>query len=260
MKQTIERPSLDTRILIGCFLRTYFVGAAFNTRGMQNVGLVFALEPGLRAIYPDPRVRQVARKRYLRHYNTHMFWTPLLVGFFLSLEDKIALQLFPALVLDNIKNTTIYTLSAIGDSVFAGSLLVFWALSTTVLVVWGLPWVALGLSVVWFLALQAFKVGTFWIGFREGLDFLFWLKRWDLINWGQRLKFVNAALTVLIFQQISSSLLSWQEWLISVALLGVSAWLVYRLHVPREVVLLAIIAYFIAVPSLSSGWGGDVIG
>ena len=34
---------MDTRILLQVFLRTYLVGATFNTRGMQNVGLAFIM-------------------------------------------------------------------------------------------------------------------------------------------------------------------------------------------------------------------------
>ena len=34
---------LDIRTLAACFLRCYLVGAAYNTRGLQHVGLAFAI-------------------------------------------------------------------------------------------------------------------------------------------------------------------------------------------------------------------------
>lgn len=37
---------MDTRILLRVFLRTYMVGATFNTKGMQNVGLAYVMDPG----------------------------------------------------------------------------------------------------------------------------------------------------------------------------------------------------------------------
>ena len=53
---------MDTRILLRIFLRTYMVGATFNTKGMQNVGLAYIMDPGLRALYAaDPRALRRAR-------------------------------------------------------------------------------------------------------------------------------------------------------------------------------------------------------
>ncbi len=239
-----------------CFLRTYLVGAAFNTRGMQNVGLIFAMEPGLRAIYPDPRRRQAARKRYLKHYNTHMFWTPLLVGIFLSLEDKISRGLFPSHVLDSVKNTTVYTLSAIGDSVFAGSLLVFWSLSTVTLLLGGLgPW-ALAWACVWFLALQIFKFSTFVVGYREGLKFLLHLKRWNLINWGARLKLLNAVLLGVLLYMCWPGKPQWQIWYPAMAALGLAAWLVSRTRLTRELLVLLVLAVYGVLPWIVTLWHG----
>jgi PTS system mannose-specific IID component len=105
---------LDTRILLQVFLRTYLVGATFNTRGMQNVGLAFIMEPGLRALYAaDPAALKRARGRYLNHYNPHPYWTPLLAGILLAMERKIALGMLPADILPKLRSTTVYTLSAL---------------------------------------------------------------------------------------------------------------------------------------------------
>jgi PTS system mannose-specific IID component len=238
------------RTLLGCFLRTYMVGAAFNTRGMQNVGLIFAMEPGLRAVYPDARARQRARKRYLSHYNTHMFWTPLLVGIFLSLEDKISRGLFPPQVLESVKNTTVYTLSAIGDSVFGGTLLVFWSLSTVAMYLTGLESLALVWAVVWFAALHVFKLGTFIVGYREGLKFLTRLKRWNLINWGRRLKMVNAALLSVVLYLVWPAPQFPLLWVGAVAVLLVWSVTVSRFRLSRELVAVLVLAFFAALPWL----------
>ena len=34
---------LDVRTLLRCFLRCYLIGAAYNTRGLQHVGLAYAM-------------------------------------------------------------------------------------------------------------------------------------------------------------------------------------------------------------------------
>ena len=126
-----------TRAVIRSFFRSYLVGANFNTRGMQNLGLAYAMYPGLAAIHKDPARLRQAMKRYVRHYNSHPFWAPCLVGIFLSTEARIASGTFPPAMLDKVKDRTTYTLSAIGDSVFAGSLLIFWALSSACLLLAG---------------------------------------------------------------------------------------------------------------------------
>jgi PTS system mannose-specific IID component len=191
--------ALNAKILIQTYLRCYFVGAAFNTRGLQTIGLATAMEPGLAALYPDPAERRQAWKRYLKIYNTHPFWTPFLVGVFLALEARIARKQFPDAMLDQVKSTVVFTLSAVGDSFFGGSLTVFWALGTACLLTAGQMWTAFGLGLALFLALNVFKLGTFILGYRQGFAALTRIRTWDLVNWGRRLKVLNAALLVTLW-------------------------------------------------------------
>jgi PTS system mannose-specific IID component len=195
---------LETRILLQVFLRTYMVGATFNTRGMQNVGLAFIMEPGLRALYAeDPAALQRARSRYLKHYNTHPYWTPLLVGIFLSMERKIATGMLPADILPKLRSTTVYTLSGLGDSFFGGSFLVLWSLVGVNLAATGNT-ALLAFWVLFCLAgLQLFKVFTFGRGYAQGLAFLQRLKSWRLIDWGRRLKLANGVLLSLFILQVA---------------------------------------------------------
>ena len=97
---------LRVRTLVSCFLRCYLVGAAYNTRGLQHVGLAFAMEPGLIALYPDAAERDEVVARYLKLYNTHFFWTPLLVGLFISLGENFAQGPARAVMRDNVKSAT----------------------------------------------------------------------------------------------------------------------------------------------------------
>lgn len=193
---------MDTRILLRIFLRTYMVGATFNTKGMQNVGLAFIMEPGLRALYAaDPAALKRARGRYLKHYNTHPYWTPLLVGIFLSMERKISVGLLPPDILPKLRSTTVYTLSALGDSFFGGSFLVLWALVGANLAAAERIWLLVLWFVLCFGGIQLLKMYTFGRGYAQGLSFLQRLKSWNLIDWGQRLKLVNSVLVALFVLQ-----------------------------------------------------------
>ena len=115
---------MNTRVLFSVFFRTYLVGAAFNTKGLQNIGFSYVVDPGLRAIYQGKKL-QKARRRYLGLYNTHPFWTPMLTGIFLFLEQKIARDLIPVQAHVQLRSTLSYTLSAIGDSFLSGSFFIF---------------------------------------------------------------------------------------------------------------------------------------
>lgn len=243
----------DARTFLHCFLRTYLVGATFNTRGMQNVGLVYAMEPGLRAIFPDPTARRNARKRYLRHYNTHPFWTPLLVGVFLALEMRIARGDFPPKLLSGVKDTTVYTLSAIGDSVFGGSLLVFWSLSTCTLVAAGHTLAAFWWSFALFVLLQLFKLFTFAAGLREGLTVLQRLKQWDLINWGERVKLLNGGVLASLLWIVWPDPAHGVRWAAGVLLLTLLALCINRYHVSRMLLAALAILGTMAL-TVASGW------
>ena len=240
---------LDFKTLSRCLLRSQLVGCAFNTRGLQNIGLAYALEPGLQKIYSgDPQGLQKARRRHLKFYNTHPFWNPLLVGIFLTLENKISRELFPPASLPGVKSTLVYTLSAIGDSFFSGSLLVTWALVTMVLVMAGFFWPAIILGIIFFLALQLFKMYIFHQGYVQGIVFVQRLKRWNLINWGTRLKVVNALLVLCFW------LVIWPfKWhilnFIGVCFLGlIMAWVFRRIQWSREILLTAVLLLSLLLP------------
>ena len=233
-------------------LRCYLVGACFNTRGLQNVGLTYAMRPGLEVVYADDATGAAkALKRYARHYNSHPFWAPCLVGIFLAVEKLIAQERIPPEMLEKIKNTTSYTLSAIGDSVFAGSLLIFWALSSSCLLVSGLPEAAFSLGVTFFLGLQAFRVYTFLGGLRNGFSFLEKLRAWNLIDWGRRVKVVNAALVLWLWYLLWPKPVQWTGWFAGVATMGLLAHIIQRRGVPRELVAITFLAACLLLPVLS---------
>lgn len=140
------------------------------------------------------------------------------------MERKIALGLLPADVLPKLRSTTVYALSALGDSFFGGSFLVMWSLVGVNMAVAGWYfflglWCALCL-----VSLQAFKAYTFARGYAQGLAFLQRLKSWNLIDCGQRIKMVNGVLLALFFVQIVPDGLVWPSvWIVGVCLLALAS-------------------------------------
>jgi PTS system mannose-specific IID component len=232
---------LTYRDLLNCFWRTYLVGANFNTRGLQNIGLAFAMDPGLRAIHGSAEALQAARARYVRLYNTHPYFTPLLVGAFLFLERNIAQGMLPSTAQDSFQSTATYTMSALGDSFFAGSLLVFWSLAMTILLLCGWYSAAVLCLALSFLGLQALKGITFWLGFSRGLAFFQQLRQMNLMYWGYWIKMVNALGVLVVFGIIYPFSLHPLWFAGTSGILGGAAWLVIRGLVPREAIVVGLL-------------------
>lgn len=219
-------------ILSRCFLRTYTVSAAYNSRGLQNIGFIHALNPGLETLYKEPQELKTARQRYVRHYNSHPFWAPLIVGIFLHMEYMHAKGHIPAKAITGLKETTNNALSAIGDSVFNGSMGIAWALFTACLVLAGMCKTALALGIVLFAALHILRLVSFWGGLTRGIGVLSVLRRYDLINLGDTLKIFNAFLMA-VFLSLASPGLSSLNIGASLIFLLAFAWLSGKMHFPR---------------------------
>lgn len=227
-------------LLLGCFLRSYFLTAAYNPRGLQNIGLLFALEPALAAIYgPGDRLRE-ARLRYAGSFNCHPFLTPMLLGVFLRAEKEIADGRMDPAVLEKIKDIMANTLSAIGDSFFNGTLLCTWALGASCLILVDMPGAAAALTFSAFVLLQVFKLGGFFMGLHRGVAVLLILRRLDLINSGEQYKCLNAFLLVL-FLYLALPTATASAWGGVALYLLFTGWVVGRLHVSRVITALALL-------------------
>ena len=224
------------RISLHCLARTWMVGAAMTTRGMQHLGLLYALEPGLKCLYPDPTALAAARLRYLDHVNTHPFMAPLFVGMLLALEKQVAAGTLAPQMLHMIKSTTATTLSALGDSFFSGTVLVFWSLTTILLLLSGQTLPAAAWTLFLFILQLGFRVWSFYLGLRQGMLALQRIRQLDCLNWGDRLKTVNALLLAVLLWKIApfqrEEGLS-QEFFWSLLCLGSAGFLIARVHVPR---------------------------
>ena len=241
------RTKLHATFLI-VFLRTYLVAAAFNMRGLQNVGFIYAMDPGLVAIHRDPTELRKARQRYARNYNCHPYWTPFVAGMLLHMEGEIAKGRMSSSAFGPIKDAAVNTLSALGDSVFGGTLLVTWALAMSAMIIGDYAGTALVVSIALFLALQIFKFTSFVVGVRYGFPVLFQLRRLDLINWGDRLKIINALLLVFLLALCVPGKDSPTIWALTVLCVTLAAWATARLYIPRTLLALtgAIVILFLA--------------
>ncbi len=231
---------LSTRTSLHCLLRVWFVGAAMTTHGMQHLGLLYALEPGLKALYKDSKNLSLARQRYLGHINTHPFMAPILVGFLLSIERLVAMHKMPAQHMPRLIDTTAETLSAIGDSFFSGTLLVLWALISTLFIINNAIWAAVLCSIIMLAFLLIFRICFFFLGLRQGLMALSKLSKLNLINHAVALRMVNAILLALIYGSICAqytTVFLWTNFFYGVLFVCFGAFLINKTHLSRVLVL-----------------------
>ncbi len=214
-----------------------------SVHGMQRVGLLHAIDPALKEIYPSPCELQKARHRYLGHMRTHTVMASLLVGFCIALEKNIAIKKMSADTVEKLISTTATTLSAIGDSFFSASILVFWALLCALSIAHGaVHWVVIHTGIL-LSAATIFRIYTFYLSVSHGLSILQSLRKMNLINWAERIKIINALLIVLFLGKISlgEQVFYWGNEFWGILTLLIAALLVNRIHISR--LFLAIFAF-----------------
>jgi len=139
--------SLGRAVLGRVFWRCLFLQAAWNRRGMQNLGFAYAIDPALRALYADPAKRAEALGRHLRFFNCHPVMAAAILGGAIHHEELVAAGQEAGTGPLQYKQTLQGPLAAVGDGFFwtalrpffgvtaaAGALLVGWPAIVLVLV------------------------------------------------------------------------------------------------------------------------------
>ncbi|MBQ4132578.1 MAG: PTS system mannose/fructose/sorbose family transporter subunit IID [Desulfovibrionaceae bacterium] len=240
---------LSRKTILSCFIRSYFIGGAFNFRGLQNLGLLYAIDPALREIYQDEQALCEARMRYMWHFNTHPLWVPVLLGLFINLEQSVSRDALPSQGMVALKNTACYTLSGIGDSVFSGSLIPLWGLGMCCLAVCGFYEFALLFMLTAVAGVQIFRLATFMAGLRHGLGVIEKLRRYDIMQWGHKIKILNGCLLALLIYLIIPAPASKSGLLLLTMVLSAGGWLLFQGKFAR---------FTVAVFVLVTFWGGEL--
>jgi PTS system mannose-specific IID component len=76
--------------LVRVFWRCLFLQAAWNRRGMQNLGFAYAIDPALRRLYPEPERRADALRRHLGFFNCHPYMAAAILGGAIHHEERVA--------------------------------------------------------------------------------------------------------------------------------------------------------------------------
>jgi len=176
------------------FWRCLFIQAAWNRRGMQNLGFAFAIDPALRRIYLEPAAREEALRRHLGVFNCHPFMAAAILGGAIHHEERVAAGEEPGAAPAQYKAALQGPLAAVGDGFFWTALRPFVGAAAVVgaLTVGWLPVVA-ALLVYNGIAL-ALRWHLFQAGYRLGDGVVGAIARLSLPRQADRLRFAATAL------------------------------------------------------------------
>ena len=156
------------KTLARVFWRCLFLQAAWNRRGMQNLGFAYAIDPALRALYPDAVRREEALARHLRFFNCHPYMAAAILGGAIHHEEKVAAGAEPGGQPLQYKQTLQGPLAAIGDGFFWTALRPFFG-AVAALGALLLGWPAIVLTIAVYNAIHlALRVRLFRAGYEKG--------------------------------------------------------------------------------------------
>ena len=114
---TAARP-VAKRSLLRVFFRSLFIQAAWNPRGMQNLGFASAMAPALADLHPDRKSRIAAARRHLELFNCHPYAAAAIVGGAVRLEEEVASGGATSQDVSMFKSSLASPFAALGDGFF----------------------------------------------------------------------------------------------------------------------------------------------
>jgi len=150
------------------FWRCLFIQAAWNRRGMQNLGFAFSIDPALHALYPDPGRREEALGRHLCFFNCHPYMAAAILGGAIHHEERVASGAEPGAQPFQYKQTLQGPLAAIGDGFFWTALRPFFG-AAAALGALLVGWPAIVVAIVLYNAIHlTLRASLFRAGYRKG--------------------------------------------------------------------------------------------
>jgi len=236
-------PTLSRSVLLRVYLRSLFLQASWNPKGMQNLGLAYSVYPALEQLYPDKKALEAAVQRHLTFFNTHPYVAAAIVGGVLFHEQRIARDEESPDKVVAFKAALMGPLAALGDGFFWLSLKPAVGAICAALVPALQAWAAVLFLFLYNLVHLTLRARLYWMGLTLGDRLVEAIARANLPTRGARLRSVAAA--------CAGGLVAWlavdlgrtaggdhAPWLVSGCLaLGVVSYILVQQRVPNYVVL-----------------------
>jgi PTS system mannose-specific IID component len=222
-------------------LRSHFLQSAWNFERLQNLGLLYALAPYLKKLYPNSKTLAAAFRRHLTFFSTNPYMAPFLLGALVKLEEEYQRGETGGQEIAAFKLGTMGPLAALGDTLFWGSLRPFLGALAAALALtgwWGAP---LCFLVLYNLPHLFFRWGGLLWGYLAGASAVNYLKEMDFQGFITRLRrLMPMAAALVLALTLYPGRESPHAPILIVALLGAAYafyFLLRRGHTPLRIVL-----------------------
>ena len=173
--------------LIKTFGRSFLFQASWNFERLQNLGFLFMLLPGLRAIYGSDLSDEIL-ERYKVYFNTHPYFAPMIAGAVLRLEAAQADGEDMQVDVSQFKTMVMAPFAAIGDSLFWGGIRPLAAIIALFLALQGSLWAPLVFLLLFNLPHLFCRGGGLLLGYFGGLRAIKSIQRFRLPDVSVRCK------------------------------------------------------------------------
>ena len=189
MKNCVDKKTLGRVVW-----RSFFLQAAWNREGQQNLGLAAAMLPALRKIHgAGTPALSGALKRCLERFNTHPYMSGPILGALIRSELTGPDNGMTLERMGKIKTALATAFAAIGDAFFWNAL---WPAAAVAALFWALQFRITGavvFLVIMNIAHLVVRFMGFWLGYRGGLSVTTAVSRLSLPHQALRLRLVLAA-------------------------------------------------------------------
>ncbi len=172
--------------------RSLFIQAGFNAEGMQSLGMLYALYPALKELYPDPIAQQLAARRHLSAFNTHPYVAAAIIGGILFHERRIVDGEEPPEKVNEFKAALMGPLAAMGDGFFWLSLRPACGALAVATVPWLGAWSALLFLVLYNLVHFTARGYLFFVGLEHGEGMVSRIATMQIPWWSEQLRRIAA--------------------------------------------------------------------
>ena len=188
-----NRNAIGVLDLLAVFRRALLIQASWSFDRMQTVGFVYALEPALRKLYPDPAEYENRLKAHMEYFNTQPYLASFILGAAVRLEQNRASGNTATADVSGLKTTLMAPLGALGDSYFWGALKpMAAALAVAVILTgsWWAPFLFLVIFNAWHVGLRLSML--FW-GYTSGGNVVTLMARYSFTKMARRFKILTLA-------------------------------------------------------------------
>ena len=191
--------------LIKVFLRSLFIQASFNFRGMQNLGFAFAMVPVAERFGNDKQRITGFLTRHLQSFNTHPYLAASIIGSVVSIEESLDAGNDGAEAVA-LKNVLMGPYAAIGDSFFWGALKPFAAICGVLMAVQGFLWAPLLFFFLYTPAHLWVRIKGFLAGYRRGKQGIDFIRMLDMPGIAGKLRIISPVLLGILAAMISETM------------------------------------------------------